>query len=411
MKKKLLVIGNGMVTGRFLDELMRFVPHNYQVTVLSAEPFGSYNRIMLSSVLSGEASIQEIIQKPTEWYKKNNIKLLYGDAAVHIDGAKKQVRTKNDRIFAYDHLVIATGSRSAKIPAGNQQLKNIFPFRSIADTENMLDKAATAQSAVVIGGGFLGLEAAWGLAKRGVKVTVIHRSKHLLNRQLDQTAAQMLQDKLEDAGLTFFLQSEVTSFVGNEQLQGAELKSGERLTCDMAIIATGITPNAELGWDARLSGSRAIAVDGYMQTSDPHISAIGECVEIEGKTFGLVDPLWQHAKILATRLCETDPSRWLFFTHQHTATKLKISGLQLYSAGLVDGSEGVQPITIHDPKANIYRKLNLKDGKIIGIVLFGDVRSGSWYFDLMEQKEDVSQMLPKIIFGQEYFMPSDSTAS
>ena len=400
MSQKLVVVGNGMVTGRFLDEMLSRNTDDYDITVLSAEPYGSYNRIMLSSVLAGEASTSSIVQKTPDWYAQNGITLHQGESATHINGAKKKIETSLGQVIDYDQLVLATGSRSSKIPADGLHLENIFPFRSIDDTQKMLKQAKLAKSAIVIGGGFLGLEAAWGLAQSGVKVSLIHRSSWLLNRQLDQISGDMLQLKLQQKGLTFHLNSEIDTFLGDQQVTGARLKNGDEIDCDMAIIATGITPNAELGWEAGLEGKRAIRVDSQMLTSDKNISAIGECVEFEGKTFGLVDPLWRHASVLADRLC--NPSSTAKFEDAPIATKLKISGIQLYSAGAVTAPEGAEELVIQDRKANIYRKLILQDNKIIGIVLFGDVRSGAWYFELMQNQQNVASMLPNLLFGEAY---------
>lgn len=401
MKEKLVIIGNGMVTGRFLDELLKYPNNNFHLTVVSAEPHGSYNRIMLSSVLAGEAQIPSIIQKSPQWYTENNIDLLQGEAATHINSAEKQIVTDRGKSIQYDHLIVATGSRSATIPANNQALDYIFPFRSIEHAEQMLSKAKHAKHALVVGGGFLGIEAAWGLLRQGLKVTVVHRGKHLLNRQLDSTAGKMLQRNLESMGMEFQLATEVDQFVGDTEVEAAVLKDGALLPCDMVVIATGITPNAELGWQAGLDGNKAILVDHYMRTCDPHISAMGECVEIGGQTFGLVDPLWQHAKVLASRLCESDRSAWICYQTKPIATKLKISGIQLYSAGIVTTDDTMQAITVYDEKANIYRKLNIQENKIIGIVLYGDVRSGNWYVELMEAKQQISSYLPMIILGKE----------
>ncbi|AWB68313.1 NAD(P)/FAD-dependent oxidoreductase [Saccharobesus litoralis] len=402
MLKKLVIVGNGMVTGRFLDELQSRNHEQYQVTVVSAEPHGSYNRIMLSSVLSNEASVETIIQKDQDWYSHHNVTLHLGDAVTHIDRQHKTITTAKGRTIEYDHLVIATGARSAKIPAKKLDLDNIFPFRTIADTQKMINQAKQAQKAIVVGGGFLGLEAAWGLANNGVEVTLVHRGKWLLNRQLDKTAADMLQANLESRGLSFCLGNEVDSFIGEQQVQGARLKDGQQLDCDMAIVATGITPNAEIGLQAGLQGQRAINVDSFMLTSDTSISAMGECVEFQGQTFGLVDPLWRHAKTLAQRLCQSDGDVEPF-VNAPIATKLKISGINLYSAGLVAASHDNQhEVIIKDAKQNIYRKLIIESGKIKGIVLFGDVRSGAWYFDLLQQQQDVTALLPNILFGQEY---------
>jgi len=304
MKQKLIVVGNGMVTGRFLDALLAQPACPYEITVLCAEAHGNYNRIQLSSVLSGEASFTSIVQKAPDWFVQNGLALHQDDAVEYIDRQNRFVCTKSGRTFHYDHLVLATGSRAARIPAQTHcSLGNVLAFRSLDDTQQLIALSQSAQTACVVGGGFLGLEAAWGLMQRGLKVKLIHRSKHLLNRQLDPSASAMLRDKLERLGLEVILNDEIAAFNGENLLSSVSLKSGRRVDCDLAVVATGITPNAELGWSAGLEGTRAIKVDQYMRTSDPCISAIGECVEFEGTTFGLVDPLWRHAQTLALRLC------------------------------------------------------------------------------------------------------------
>lgn len=400
MPQKLVIVGNGMVTGRFLDELLRYTSDLFEITVISAEPFGSYNRIMLSSVLSGDASIASIMQKPPEWYREKGVVLHQNETVLRIDSANRCVVTDSGREVAYDRLVLATGSRSSTIPAKKLDLENIFPFRSINDTQRMLDQAKTAKTAIVVGGGFLGLEAAWGLSQCGVKVSLVHRGGWLLNRQLDQVAAEMLERSLVERGLHFELGSEIDSFIGDDKVTAARLKNGKCLTCDMVVVATGITPNAEIGFQAGLEGKRAIRVDAKMQTSDERISAIGECVEFEGKTFGLVDPLWRHAKVLASHLCE--PSENLVFRDAPIATKLKISGINLYSAGLISAPEGAKTLVLRDAKANVYRKLIVHNKCIVGIVLYGDIRSGAWYFDLMQERRDVSSVLSNLLFGEAY---------
>jgi len=400
-KKKLVVVGNGMVTGRFLDELQSAKHSPYDITVISAEPYGSYNRIMLSSVLSGGSNIDSIVQKTPKWYSDHHIMLHHGEAVTHIDGANRTVTTDKQAVIHYDHLVLAMGSRSSTISAANQDIENIFPFRSIADTNQMLEAAKKANNAIIVGGGFLGLEAAWGLAQHGVEVTVIHRGSYILNRQLDRAAATMLQGKLETKGVRFVLDDEIARFNGQTRLEDAVLKSGKTIQTDMAIIATGITPNAELGWEAGLAGDKAIKVDALMQTNNAHISAIGECIEFEGQTFGLVDPLWRHAKVLADRLCSTNKP-YPSFENTPIASKLKISGINLYSAGVMNAPDGARELIINDPASNVYRKLIIQNEQLIGIVLFGDVRSGPWYFERMIERSSIQQLMPDLIFGEEF---------
>lgn len=399
----LVIVGNGMAAGRLLDELLARSGQRFNITVIGAEPVGSYNRIMLSSVLAKDADEQGIMQKDHAWYESNNISFHSGAAVNEIDRNDKCVVIEDGRRIHYDELVLATGSSAARIPAKNHDLKNVYTFRTVADTHAMMNTATGAKHALVVGGGLLGLEAAYGLAKFGIKVTLVHRSAWLLNRQLDRPAAAMLQSVMSNMNIHFKLSDEVASFNGgssNEnKLESVTLKSGAKLDVQLAVVATGIKPNAQLGFDAGLAGKRAIAVDDFMHTSAEHISALGECVEHNGQTFGLVDPLWRHAETLAARLIEQQS---IPFENQAIATKLKVSGVQVFSAGLVESGPQLRALTVSDEKANIYRKLLIKGGCIVGIVLFGDVRSGQYYFDLMQSKTDVSELLPSLIIGEAF---------
>lgn len=371
--------------------------------MIGDEVEGSYNRIMLSSVLAQETAIDNIIQKNQRWYKNEGIRFLAGHRATVINKSSKLVTTHKGAQIFYDHLVIATGSRAANIPAKNCHLENIFSFRSIKDTQKILNLSKDKSNALVIGGGLLGLEAAYGLAKLGLKVKLLHRSNWLLNRQLDRTPGKMLQKIMEPLGIEFILGDEVDHFLAEVErpatVSGATLKSGKTLSFEMAVIATGITPNAELGDAIGLKGERAIIVDDYMQTNDANISAIGECIEHKGQTFGLVDPLWRHASTLACRLIENKLEP---FENSAIATKLKVSGVQLFSAGSTTANKEQRELVISDPSNNVYRKLILEKGKIEGIVLFGDVRSGAYYFELMQKKLTVDSLLPELLIAQEF---------
>ncbi|WP_096085123.1 NAD(P)/FAD-dependent oxidoreductase [Agaribacterium haliotis] len=400
----LVIVGNGMVAGRLLDELLerqnRDGAKHYEITVIGAEPHGSYNRIMLSSVLAKDTSVKAIVQKDHDWYQSKGIRFISGSPVTAIEREAKWVETACGQRVSYDELVLATGSRAARIPAENLDLNNIFLFRTIADTEGMMQVAAGASSAVVVGGGLLGLEAAYGLAKFGIKVTLVHRSGWLLNRQLDKQAGAMLKTVMQDMGIEFCLGDEIASFrEQNGSVCGARLKSGRELRAELAVVATGITPNAELGLEHGLNGQRAIDVDDFMQSSAANISALGECIEHRGATFGLVDPLWRQAETLAARLVNRE---LVPFENQAIATKLKVSGVQVFSAGQVQEQAGQRAVVIEDKQARIYRKLIIDQGRIVGVVLFGDVRSGAHYFDLMQAGKNVSADLPQLIFGQEF---------
>ena len=319
--------------------------------------------------------------KSAEWYHEQGITLLREHRVASIDRENKQIICTNGHTLSYDQLVIATGSRPATIAAGKQQLGNIFSFRTLADTAKIGEVAKQASHAVVVGGGLLGLEAAYGLAKAGVNVSLVHRSGWLLNRQLDPTAGQLLQASMTKLGIHFHLGTEVSTFVGEKKVKGAELLNGSVLAADLVVIATGITPNAELGTEVGLAGKRGIAVDDYMATQDPAISALGECVEHRGQTFGLVDPIWDQCRTLAARLCNGEP---LPFTQKPVATKLKVSGINLFSAGLFLDQDNLNTAHIIDRQRGVYRKILVdNENRIHGAVLFGDVRGGMEYFAMM----------------------------
>jgi len=417
IKPSLVIIGNGMATGRLLDEIIKRTPNKYQITVIGKENFGSYNRIMLSAVLAGDATIDSIMQKPPAWYQEHNIAFLIGSEVTYIDKKIQVVGLASSAQINYDELIIATGSRTAKIPAKNQVLEGIFNFRNIADTQKIQafakQKGSSSKQAIVIGGGLLGLEAAYGLAISGVKVTLVHRNKWLLNRQLDNVSGNMLQSIMAQKNIKFVLGHEVASFENTTKknakgkaniLSGVTLTNGKFISAQMAVIATGITPNKELAETANIDFNRAIIVNDYMQTSDASISALGECCEHNHATFGLVDPIWGQCITLAERLCNNVQKP---FQNAPVPTKLKVSGVQLFSAGNVEVSEGSQCFTLLDNKAFIYRKIIVKNGKITGIVLFGDVSSGMAYFELMQQKITVDTMMPELLVGNEFVTSID----
>lgn len=416
-KPSLVIIGNGMATGRLLDEIIKRSPDKFNITVVGKEPYGSYNRIMLSAVLAGDSSIEGIMQKAPQWYIDNKIKFISGVSVTSINKATKTIELNTKQQLNYHQLIIATGSRTAKIPAKNQNIKGVFNFRNIDDTKKIQafteqessKNTSTSKQAIVIGGGLLGLEAAYGLALSGVQVTLIHRNKWLMNRQLDSVAGNMLQSIMAQKNINFILGHEVASFEDdareNKALTGATLTNGDFIPAQIAVIATGITPNKELAQSAQLDLNRAILVNDYMQTSDPAISALGECCEHQDATFGLVDPIWAQCITLAERLCD---NRNKAFKNAPVPTKLKVSGVQLFSAGIVESSSDTTSFTLLDNKALIYRKIIIKNNKIIGIVLFGDVSSGMNYFDIMQQQINVEQMMPALLISNEYFTSDDN---
>ena len=399
--KNLVIVGNGMAAGKMVDELLAGgAKAKFSITVIGDEIHGSYNRIMLSSVLAGEATVPSIVHKNQQWYLENDIRFLPGVRVDRIDPERKLLLCSNDQTLAYDHVVMATGAKPTRIPAENQRLHNIMTFRTIDDVETILNLSMTARKAIVVGGGLLGLEAAYGMAVRGLDVVLVHRSHYLLNRQLDPASAAMLAEVMALKGVNFRLGCEVVRFFGSEKVEGAELDTGEVLPSDVVVIATGITPNAELGLDAGLAGKRGIDVSDYLETSDASISAIGECVEHRGQTFGLVEPIWQHCSVLAERLLNgTQNAR---FENMPVATKLKVSGVQVFSAGQWLTTEGVHEWVYSDESSKVYRKLLLKGGCIVGIVFFGDVRDGQYFFELMQERVKVTEFMPQLLMGRAF---------
>ncbi|MDO6569819.1 FAD-dependent oxidoreductase [Gilvimarinus sp. 2_MG-2023] len=416
-KQSLVIVGNGMATGRLLDELIKRDVSRFNITVIGDERQGSYNRIMLSPVLAGETDVPAIIGKPSAWYRDRGIRFVSGVQVKAIEREQKCVLTTEGNRLRYDHLVLAVGSRPAKIPAENQALEKIYSFRTLRDVDRLLnvarfhdrDARPTDTDALVIGGGLLGLEAAYGLALKGLRVTLVHRSGWLLNRQLDKTAAGYLQKVLEAKNIQFILSDEVVRFTGSHELKAAEFKSGRTLSCKLCVIATGITPNKELGLQAGLKGNRGVAVDAYMATSDNSISAIGECVEFKGATFGLVEPIWHQCTTLAERLCY---NLKLPFENSAVPTKLKVSGVNLFSAGDFLTSDEHRELLYCDDNAGIYRKILLRDNRIVGAVLFGDTRDGQDYFAMLQSKRDVSDIAPFLLMGRAFYgTEPDQTAA
>lgn len=397
-KPHLVIVGNGMAAGRLIDELLSRT-QTYAITVIGDEPHGSYNRIMLSPVLAGELESRAIIQKDGDWYQAHGIHFIGGGRVETIHRKAQTVVLADDTVIGYDHLVLATGSSPARIPAENQHLDNIFAFRTLDDVAAITGAGHRARTAIVVGGGLLGLEAAYGLAQRDVEVTVVHRSPWLLNRQLDETAGGLLRSVMEEMGIRFQLGNEIQTFVGEGSVSGAVLKDGVFVAGDLAVIATGISPNKALGIEAGITTGRAIEVDSWMATSDTHISALGECCEFESETFGLVEPIWHQCVALAERLAGNPQSP---FTLKPVATKLKVSGVQLFSAGEFISKPHHRELVMQDPANNTYRKILLDNDRIVGTVLFGNTRDGQFYFDLMQQQTPVNQWLPQLIFGQAY---------
>ncbi len=396
-KERLVLIGNGMAGVRTLEELLKLDPERYEITVFGAEPHPNYNRIMLSPVLAGEKTIDDIILNDRAWYESNGITLHTGNPVVGIDRRRRVVRADSGLEAPYDRLLLATGSLPFIIPVPGSNLDGVLGFRDIADVEAMLEAARQYRKAVVIGGGLLGLEAANGLMKQGMDVTVVHLLDTLMEKQLDPPAAALLKQSLEERGLKFHMPAQTTEIRGDGRVEAVAFADGSELEADLVVMAVGIRPNIDLAQRAGIYCERGVVVSDTLQTYDPRIYAVGECVQHRGKTYGLVAPLFEQAKVCANHLAGLGYAR---YEGSVTSTKLKVTGIDLFSAGRFNEQEGDETLVLQDPARGVYKKLVVRDDRIEGAVLYGDTMDGSWYFQLMRDRADISDFRPTILFGQ-----------
>ncbi|XUY26457.1 nitrite reductase large subunit NirB [Agrobacterium sp. rho-8.1] len=397
--EKLVIIGNGMAPGRMLEELFEKAPGRFQVTIFNAEPRVNYDRIMLSPVLSGEKSFEDIIIHGDGWYIQHGITLYKGHRIVNIDRAAKTVTSDHGVTESYDKLVIATGSVPFIIPVPGKDLPGVITYRDLDDVDAMLLAAQSREKAIVIGGGLLGLEAAAGLSMRGMDVTVLHVMPTLMERQLDPAAGYLLQKAMEDRGIKVITKANTKQILGTDKVEGIELDNGTIIPATLVVMAVGIRPNAGLAKDAGLAVNRGIVVDAGMQTSDGDILSVGECAEVGGMVYGLVAPLYEMARIAASHLAgDTTPA----FVHADTPTKLKVTGINLFSIGDFADGDDREEIVLRDATAGVYKRVILKDNRIIGTVLYGETADGAWFNDLKKKATDISAMRETLIFGQAY---------
>ncbi|MCB8838888.1 nitrite reductase large subunit NirB [Aurantimonas sp. VKM B-3413] len=399
MTEKLVVIGNGMAPGRMLEHLFEEAPGRYAVTIFNAEPRVNYDRIMLSPVLSGEKAFEEIVIHGDGWYVDHGITLYKGHRIVSIDRAAKTVTSDHGVTEAYDRLVIATGSVPFILPVPGKDLPGVLTYRDLDDVEAMLLAAQSREKAVVIGGGLLGLEAAAGLHARGMDVTVLHLMPTLMERQLDPAAGFMLQRSLEQRGIKVMTKANTKAIRGDAKVEAVELADGTVIPASLVVMAAGIKPNAALARDAGLETNRGIVVDAGMRSSDPDILSLGECAEVGGRVYGLVAPLYQMARVAAARLCGDETTA---FAHSDTPTKLKVTGIDLYSVGDFADGDGREEIVLRDATAGVYKRLILKDDRVIGTVLYGETADGAWFSDLIKKETPVAEMRETLIFGRSY---------
>ena len=422
-KMKLVMVGNGMAGVRTLEELLKIAPDLYDVTVFGAEPHPNYNRILLSPVLAGEQTLEQIILNPLSWYEDNGIRLHAGRRVVEVNRRRRVVKAHDGTEACYDRLLIATGSTPFVPPIPGTRLKGVVSYRDIDDTETMIAASASHRQAVVIGGGLLGLEAAYGLMRRGMEVTVVHLAPWLMERQLDETAARLLQSSLEQRGLRFVLGANTTELLADVEgdveahveadadaeafeagatssppVRAVRLADGRVLPAQLVVVAAGIRPNTALAEQIGLHCNRGIVVSDTLQTvTDARIYAVGECAAHRGIAYGLVAPLFEQARVCATHLAEFGIG---LYTGSRMSTKLKVTGIDLFSAGDFSGGEGCEEIVMSDPFGGVYKKLVIKEDRLVGACLYGDPVDGSWYFKLLREGRAIGEMRDKLMFGE-----------
>ncbi|HEY4080440.1 MAG TPA: nitrite reductase large subunit NirB [Burkholderiaceae bacterium] len=399
-KTRLVMVGNGMAGVRTLEELLKIAPELYDITVFGAEPHPNYNRILLSPVLAGEQTLDEIILNPFDWYVENGITLHLGKKVSQIDRVRRVVVAEDGTEAAYDRLLIATGSNPFILPVPGKELEGVIAYRDIADTQAMIDAATKYRHAVVIGGGLLGLEAANGLMLRGMQVSVVHLAEWLMERQLDDQAGGMLRQSLQARGLKFLLGAQTEALIGGSdgRVMAVRFKDGQEIPADLVVMAAGIRPNTALAESTGLLCNRGIVVNDTMQSvTDPRIYSVGECAAHRGIAYGLVAPLFEQGKVCATHLAQFGIGR---YQGSQTSTKLKVTGIDLFSAGDFMGGEETEEIVMSDPFAGVYKKLVIKGDKLVGACLYGDTVDGSWYFKLLREGRKIADIRDKLMFGE-----------
>lgn len=396
MKQRLVIVGSGMVSGRMLEHLFDAAPDAFDVTLFGAEPHGNYNRIMLSPVLAGEEVFDEIVTHNAEWYAERKIMCRFGETVTRIDRSTKVIHSRNGTT-PYDKLVIATGSAPFILPVAGRDLNGVVAFRDHDDVVTMLTAAVrTNAKAVVIGGGLLGLEAAAALNKRGMDVVLLHLMGHLMELQLDSAAGLLLQNELESRGIKIHCRAQTKAILGHKRAEAVLLDDGTIYPADLVVMAAGIRPEIRIATDARLDVERGIVVDNTMTTSDPDILAVGECAEHDDRCYGFVEPLYDMAAVAAQKLLDKEAC----FRPAKSATNLKVTGVNVFSAGEFMGTAGSEAILLSDPAGGIYKKLVLRDDRLVGAVLFGDTADSSWYLDLIRSGESVAAIRDELAFGR-----------
>lgn len=405
MKPNLVLVGNGMAGMHTVEELLSVAPDKYNITVFGEESCGNYDRVMLSPVLANEKTVDDIILNDDHWYTQNGVQFEKGNKVVQIHRARKEVTAEDGRVVPYDKLLLATGSSSIKLNIPGADKYGVLGFRDVNDVDTMIEAAEHYKRATVIGGGLLGLEAAYGLMQQGMDVSVVHITDTLMERQLDAIAAKMLQTTLEKTGIRFLMSHTTTEILGDERVTGVRFSDDSIIDTDLLIMTVGIKANIELAQDSGLYCEEGIVVDDTMQTFDPNIYAVGECISHRGKTYGLVGPSFEQAKVAANHLAEMGYSG--YHGSATTSTRLKIPGINVFSAGDVHGIDDSEELLLHDVANMCYKKLILRDNRIIGICLYGDTSDRNWYLQMMKDESDVSELRNALIFGKKHITTNE----
>jgi nitrite reductase (NADH) large subunit len=401
MRERLVVVGNGMASLRFLERLCQQAPGRFDVTIVGAEPSPAYNRVLLSSLLAQEVGEAECRFRERPWYLRQGIRLITGAPATAIDLEEREVVVGELTTLPFDRLVLATGSEPIRLPKPGMDLPGVVTFRDLADVAAMREAAARGARAVVIGGGLLGLEAAYGLARLGVDTTLIHVVDRLMERQLDSRAARIVKAAMEAKGVRVLLEADTAAVEGETRAEAVRLADGSVLSADLVVVAVGVRPSVVLAEAADLQVRRGIVVDDTLAASAPGVHALGECAEHRGQIYGLVEPAYEQADVLARRLGGEEAH----YTGSLLATSLKVSGLPVFSAGLVADEAQAEPIVFSDPAARSYRKLMIRDGRLVGALLVGDVAEGPWYCELIRSGEPVASFRHDLMFGRPHAVP------
>jgi nitrite reductase (NADH) large subunit len=396
VSEPLVIVGNGMAAARLVDELAKVALGRYAIAVIGDEPRLAYNRVLLSSVLAGETASHDIELRPADWWRDRGVTLKYGCAVTEIDVGRRELKIANEESIAFSRLVLATGSTPLRLNVPGAALAGVHTFRDSRDVDLLLTLAASKKRVVVVGGGLLGLEAAYGLAKAGAPVTLIHLMDRLMERQLDALAGALLKSLVEPKGIEVLLDANTARILGETRVEGVELTDGRRIEADAVIFAAGIRPNIALARDAGIAVNRGVIVDDHLQTGAPDIFALGECAEHRGICYGLVEPAYEQARVLAQHLA----GRTTAYAGSVVATNLKVSGVSVFSAGDFLGSDGSEAIVLSDVRRGIYKKLVISDGRLTGAVLVGDVGDALWYLELIRSRQSVARIRKDMMFGR-----------